>query len=129
VTQTSQAAVLKAGGHEQAGKDFVHFLVAEGWLAHWLDFAGDRFLPPMPALAEQPFWLDPCDPHRIASVVQFMSRPRTYNYAAASGEWRHDLVETEGVWPNAVHRVVADGLSSKQAVDEAVARVHQILGE
>ena len=25
---------------------------SEGWLAHWLDFAGDRFLPPMPALLD-----------------------------------------------------------------------------
>ena len=38
----------------------------EGWLAHWLDFAGDRFLPPMRKLLDQPFWLDPSDPHRMA---------------------------------------------------------------
>jgi hypothetical protein len=28
-----------------------------------------------------------------------------------------------------VHRVVADGLSPERAVDEAIARVHQILSE
>jgi hypothetical protein len=27
-------------------KDFVRFLVEDGWLAHWLTFAGDRYLPP-----------------------------------------------------------------------------------
>jgi len=52
-----------------------------------------------------------------------------YSYAAASGEWRHQLVEAEGVWSKAAHRVVADGLSPEQAVDEAIARVHQILSE
>ena len=107
----------------------MRFLVAEGWLAHWLDFAGDRFLPPMPALLEQPFWLDPGDPHRMASAMQFLTRPHDYSYAAASGEWRHQLVEAEGVWPKAVHRVVADGLTPEQAVDEAIARVKQILSE
>ncbi len=29
-------------------------------------FAGDRLLPPMRKLVEQPFWLDPSDPHRHA---------------------------------------------------------------
>jgi len=41
----------------------VRFPVAEGWLAHWLDFAKDRLLPPMPKLLEPPLWLDPSDPH------------------------------------------------------------------
>ncbi len=107
----------------------MRFLVAEGWLAHWLDFAGDRLLPPMPALLEQPFWLDPGDPHRMASAMQFLTRPRGYDYAVVSGEWRHQLGWTEGVWPTAVHRVVVDGLSPEQAVDEAIARVKQLLSE
>ena len=77
VTRSSQAVVFRAGGHEAAAKEFVRFLVGEGWLAHWLDFAGDRFLPPMPALLEQPFWLDPGDPHKMASAIQFLTQPRT----------------------------------------------------
>jgi hypothetical protein len=27
----------------------VRFLIGEGWLAHYLDFAGERMLPAMPA--------------------------------------------------------------------------------
>ncbi len=54
-TQSSQVAVFKAGGHEAAATEFVRFLFGEGWLAHWLDFAGDRYIPPMPALVKQPF--------------------------------------------------------------------------
>jgi hypothetical protein len=38
-------------------------------------------------------------------------------------------VDTEGVWPKAVHRVVADGLTPGLAVDVAIARVHRILSE
>jgi multiple sugar transport system substrate-binding protein len=49
------APVFKGGGHVDAAKEFVRFLVAEGWLAHYLDFAGERFLPPMPKLREAPF--------------------------------------------------------------------------
>ena len=54
-------------------KEFVRFLVAEGWLAHYLDFSGERMLPPMPKLLEAPFWLDPSDPHRMAAAMQAAS--------------------------------------------------------
>jgi multiple sugar transport system substrate-binding protein len=57
-SQSSQITVIKAGGHVAAAMEFVRFLIGEGWLAHWLDFVGDRYLPPMPVLLEQPFWLD-----------------------------------------------------------------------
>jgi multiple sugar transport system substrate-binding protein len=103
--------------------------LSEGWLAHYLDFAGERFLPPMSKLLDQPFWLDPRDPHRMAAVMQIASRPLAHNYAAASGEWRHDLVEQEYVWAKAIHRVAAEGISPEQAVDEAIARIKQILSQ
>jgi multiple sugar transport system substrate-binding protein len=127
VTLSSHAVVFRGGGHEATALEFVRFLVGDGWLAHWLDFTGDDFLPPMPALLMAPFSLDPGDPHRIASAIQFATQPRAYSYAAVSGEWRHQLVLAEGVWRNAVHRIVADGLSPQQAVDEAIARVKQLL--
>jgi hypothetical protein len=67
----------------------------------------------------------------MAAAMQFLTQPRDYweAYSAVSGNWRHDIVSRDRVWPTAVHRVVADGLTPKQAVDEAIARVHQILSE
>ena len=44
--------VFKDGGNVATAKEFVRFLVAEGWLAHYLDFSGERFLPPMPKLLD-----------------------------------------------------------------------------
>ena len=83
----------------------------------------------MSKLLDQPFWLDPSDPHRMASVMQVSSRPLAHNYAAASGNWRHELVKQEYVWAKAIHRVAAEGISPEQAVDEAIARIKQILSE
>ena len=68
--------VFSDGGNTATAKEFVRFLVAEGWLAHYLDFSGERMLPSMPGLLEQPFWLDPSDRHRMAAVMQAASRPR-----------------------------------------------------
>jgi multiple sugar transport system substrate-binding protein len=129
VTVSVEAAVFNDGGHAATAKEFVRFLVADGWLAHWLDFAKDRLLPPMPALLDQPFWLDPGDPHRMASAIQFLTRPRRYDYAAVSGEWQHRKVEAELVWAKAIHRIATDGITPEQAVDEAIARLKQILSE
>jgi multiple sugar transport system substrate-binding protein len=124
-----RGVVFKHGRHVTLAKEFVRFLVENGWLAHWLTFAGDRFLPPMRKLVEQPFWLDPSDPHRMRSAVQALAQPHAYLYSAISGNWRHGRVTDEGIWPKAVHRVAGEGISPEEAVDEAIARVKQILSE
>jgi multiple sugar transport system substrate-binding protein len=121
--------VFKDGRHAATATEFVRFLVGEGWLAHYLDFSGERFIPPMRKLLEQPFWLDTSDPHRMAAVMQVSSRPLAYNYAATSGNWRHDLVEQENVWGKAIQRIVTEGISPEQAVDDAITRIKQILSE
>ncbi len=123
------AMVFKDGGNGAIAEEFVRFLVAEGWLAHYLDFSAERFLPAMSALIDQPFWLDPGDPHRMASVMQIRSRPLAQEDAVASGNWRYIRVDQEQVWAKAIHRVVTEGLSPEQAVDEAIARIKQILSE
>jgi multiple sugar transport system substrate-binding protein len=122
-------AVVKAGTNSALAGDFVRFLAEEGWLAHWLDFAGDEILPPMRKLVEQPFWLDPSDPHRMAAVMQVSSRPLPHNYAAASGDLRHDRVEREHVWAKAINRIVTERIAPAQATYEAIARIKQILAE
>jgi multiple sugar transport system substrate-binding protein len=107
----------------------VRFLVAEGWLAHYLDFAGERMLPPMPKLLEAPFWLDPSDQHKMAAVMQASARPMQYDYATVTGDWRHDLAVREEPWAKAVNRIVSEGIGPEQAVDETIARIKQILSE
>jgi multiple sugar transport system substrate-binding protein len=122
----NRAAVFREGEHVATAKEFVRFLVGEGWLAHYLNFSGERMLPPLPKLLEQPFWLDPGDPHRMRSAMQLLTQPRSYDYVAVTGDWRHSAYS---VWPEAVQRVAADGISPEQAVDEAIARIKEILAE
>jgi multiple sugar transport system substrate-binding protein len=100
-----------------------------GGIAQWVTGARDRFLPTMPKLIEQPFWLDGGDPHRLRSAVQTLTWPQAYLYSAVSGNWRHRRVNTEGVWEKATNRVAADGWTPEHAVDEAIARIKQILSE
>jgi multiple sugar transport system substrate-binding protein len=62
----------------------------------------------------------------MAAVMQVASRPMQYY---ADYDWRYDLVFQENVWPKAIHRVVTEGITPEQAVDEAIARIKQILSE
>jgi multiple sugar transport system substrate-binding protein len=123
------AVVLKDGQNLATAEEFVPFLVKEGWLAHYLDFSGERWLPAMPALLDQPGWLDTSDPHKMAAVIQAKTRPLAHDYPTATGDWRHERVEQENVWGRAVHRAASEGISPEQAVDEAIARIKQILSE
>jgi multiple sugar transport system substrate-binding protein len=123
----AHAVVFKAGKNPALASDFVRFL-AEGWIAHWLTFAGDRWLPPMRKLVEQPFWLDPSDPHRMRAAIQILTRPHhSPGPGVRDQEWRSDRIGEEEIWGNAVHRVAADGISPEQAIDEAIERIKQIL--
>jgi multiple sugar transport system substrate-binding protein len=124
-----RAVVFKTGRNPALAREFVRFLVEEGWLAHWLSFANDRFMPAMRKLVEQPFWLDPRDPHRMRAAIQILTRPHVMNMDVRDNEWRLVAIWRENAWGKAVHRVVADGISPDQAVDEAIARIKEILSE
>jgi multiple sugar transport system substrate-binding protein len=125
----SRAVVFKDGSNPALAGDFVRFLAEEGWLAHWLTFAGDRYLPPMRKLVEQPFWLDVSDPHRMRAAVQILTRPHQLTRGGPDKEWQAQQIWDENVWGHAVYRVAAEGISPEQAVDEAIARIKQILSE
>jgi multiple sugar transport system substrate-binding protein len=124
-----RAVVFKAGRNPDLVGRLVRLLAEEGWLAHWLTIAGDRRMPPMRKLIDQPFWLDPSDPHRMRAAIQILTRPHLMNMDVRDHEWKSGPIWDELVWAKAVHRVVADGISPEEAVDEAIARIKQILGE
>jgi multiple sugar transport system substrate-binding protein len=127
--RVDRALVFKAGGHAAAAKQFVGFLAERG-LAQWVTFMGDQYMPPMRKLVEQPFWLDPRDPHRMRAAVQILTQPHAQTSNGVRGsEWRSGRIWQENLWGKAVHRVVTEGISPEQAVDEAIARIKQILSE
>jgi multiple sugar transport system substrate-binding protein len=83
----------------------------------------------MRKLVEQPFWLNPSDPHRMRAAMQTLTHPHLTNVGVLDNEWRSSRVYEENVWGNAVHRVVTENISPEQAVNEAIARIKQILAE
>jgi hypothetical protein len=109
------AAVFKDGRNVASAKEFVRFLVAEGWLMHYLDFSSERFLPSISALLDQPFWLDPHDRHHMVAAMQAKEKALATNYTSASGNLGHDQVYNQRIWAKAIHRIVTEGISPEQA--------------
>jgi hypothetical protein len=76
------------GANVPTAKEFVHFLVSEGWLMHYLNFSSERMMPSIRELLDQPFWLDPSDPHRMRSAMQILTRPHHLSFEVLDNEWR-----------------------------------------
>jgi multiple sugar transport system substrate-binding protein len=125
------AVVFKDGGHTAAALALVRFLVWDGGLARYLTSAGDRILPPSTKLLDQPFWLDPRDPHRLRAAAQARTEPHVWGtYGLDREQWVRLQHQGRSTFlSTAVHRVVVDDRTPEQAADEAIARVKQILNE
>jgi hypothetical protein len=65
----------------------------------------------------------------MRAAIQILTRQHLMSIEVRDHEWSSNRISQERVWGNAVHRVAADGISPAQAVDEAIARVKQILSE
>jgi multiple sugar transport system substrate-binding protein len=124
-----EAVVFRQGQHVEAGKRFLRFLLDEDWLGTSLEAAQGRYLPMLVEQIGTPFWTDPSDPHRRPAVEQLVV-PSIPDWGPVRG-WRPEWgkIQPRQLLAQAVHRVAADGISPEQAVDEAIARIKQILSE
>jgi hypothetical protein len=76
------------------------------------------------------FWLDPGDGILyMAAAMQAEARALAHACTAILRDLGQDKICNERVWSKAIHRIVTDGISREQAVDEAIARMKQILSE
>ena len=89
------AVVFKEGGNVATAKEFVRFLVGEGWLAHYLDFSAERLLPAMPKLLERRSGSTRATRTAWPRRCRLLRGRRDYDYAAVSGDWRYDRVWQE----------------------------------
>jgi hypothetical protein len=85
----------------------------------------------MTKLIDQPHWLDPGDSHRMASVIQALTRPfgNIFDQVTVANWQLRSIDEPGNVWTTAIHRVAAAGISPEQAVDEAIAEIKKILSK
>jgi hypothetical protein len=65
----------------------------------------------------------------MAAVMQVSSRPLAHDYTQAWATGGTTRFGRSSPGRRAIHRVVTEGISPEQAVDEAIARIKQVLSE
>jgi multiple sugar transport system substrate-binding protein len=116
------AFIPKNAKNIDAAKDFLKFFIQPSLLNTYLKESMGRWTPLMPSIVrDDPYWLDPNDPHVPLATRQGLELPtipawQVYNPAYAQ-------VIPEQVWPLAEAAVTQKNLTPEQAVDEANKRI------
>ena len=118
------AFIPKNAKNPDAAKDFLRNLIQPTNLGNYLKQARGRWLPVMPSIVHNdPYWLDPKDPHRPPAVRQGVLGPTltwfyVYNpaYAQCDAEHIFSIAESD----------IINGMAPDQATDKVFARMEQI---
>jgi len=128
-------AELGAGGcfmakgckNETVGKDFIKYLSQPKVANEYLKTGLGRWLPCMPSIVkDDPFWLDPKDPHRPPYVREGLLGPTIpYFYVFNPGI---AVANAQQIWGQAQANVIRNGVTPKDAAETAFKAIETILG-
>ncbi len=122
------ALIPKGAKNVDVATEFVKYAIQPKVLDQYLKAGLGRWAPPMPSIAKNdPFWLDPKDPHRGVYIRQTLFQPTLPLYEAfnpAVGE-----VNTQHVFSLAEFDVMKNGMTPDQAIDKAFKQVEAIFAK
>jgi multiple sugar transport system substrate-binding protein len=109
----------------EVAKDFARFFMQPEVLNANLKGGLGRTVPSMPRIArEDPWWLDPSDPHRAPFTEESVLGPTVASYYAYNPAWGQ--VSAEQLWGVAYADVLKNNMTSAEAVDKAFKRADAI---
>jgi multiple sugar transport system substrate-binding protein len=120
--------IPKGAKNVAVAKDFLKYLIQPQVLNELLKTGLGRNIPCMPSIVkDDPWWLDPKDPHRMAYVNQGLlgatiSTFWTFNPAYAQ-------VQNEHVWPTGWADIITGGMAPQAAAEKAFKRVEEIFAK
>jgi multiple sugar transport system substrate-binding protein len=126
IASIKTAVIFKDAPNKDAAKEFMRFFLQPDHLGPYLEGSLARWFPVDQRLIDRDYWKDESDPHRVVEVRQYTQRPQTV--------WPHYLnhrliaVNAENAYGKAVGRVVLEGWSAADAVDELIARIKEVAG-
>ncbi|MDJ0697901.1 ABC transporter substrate-binding protein [Mastigocoleus sp. MO_188.B34] len=119
-----QLVLFAESKHKKAAKNFLSYFVQPEILKTYFKNAAGRWYPVMPILWQDPFWINPADPHVFIAAKQLkenFTRPLNKVFNPAYSE-----VHRKNIWGQTMKRVVIDGLSPEAAADEAIEKIKDI---
>jgi multiple sugar transport system substrate-binding protein len=120
--------IPKGANNVAVAKEFLKYLIQPQVLNELLKTGLGRNVPCMPSIVnDDPWWLDPKDPHRVAYINQGVLGPTistfwTFNPAYAQ-------VQNEHVWPTGWADIISGGMTPQAAAEKAFKRVEEIFAK
>ena len=129
VEQGSLCGLIPKGAKNVAvAKDFLKYLVQPQVLNELLKTGLGRNLPAMPAIVKNdPWWLDPKDPHRGTYVRQGLFGPTVPTFWTSNPAYAQ--VQNEHVWQTGWAEIMKDGAAPQAAAEKAFKRVEEIFAK
>jgi len=122
------AFIPKGAKNVEVAKDFLKYVIQPKAVNEYLKAGLGRFLPPMPDLVKNdPFWLDPADPHRPPYTREGLLEPTVAYHPVFNPGYAE--ANAQQIWGAAEADVIREGMTPEQAADKALKRLGQILAK
>jgi multiple sugar transport system substrate-binding protein len=120
--------IPKGAQNIAVAKDFLKYLIQPKVNDEYLKAGLGRRVPAMPAIAKNdPWWLDPKDPHRVAYTTQCLFSPTVPSFWVFNPAYAQ--VQNEHVWQTAWAEIMKDGAAPQAAAEKAFKRVEEIFAK
>jgi len=117
--------IPKGAKNVEVAKDFMKYVIQPQVMNEYLKGCLGRVLPSIPSLVkDDPFWLDPKDPHRPPFARECVLGPTIPTYDAYNPAWGQ--VNAEQLWGQAHAEVIKNGVAPAAAIDNAFRRAEAI---
>ena len=119
------AFIPKGAKNVDGGKDLLRYFIQPEVLNSYLKQARGRWSPVMMQnVKDDPFWLDPSDPHVPVATRQCLITPTIPAWATMNPAYAQ--VISEQIWPQAEANITQKGMTPEAAADVAFARIKTI---
>lgn len=118
----SPCIIPKGAKNIDDAKSLLKSIIEPATLNNYLKETRGRYLPVMPSIVKNdPWWLDPADPHRPVAVKYGLLLPTTAWWMAYNPAY--SAVLSEQIWCQAEANITQRNMSVEQAAEEAIKRI------
>jgi multiple sugar transport system substrate-binding protein len=120
--------IPKGAKNVTVAKEFLKYSIQPNVLNELLKVGLARRIPAMPAIVkDDPWWLDPKDPHRVAYVQQGVLAPTVPQFWVFNPAYAQ--VQNEHVWSVGWVDIMKEGMAPQAAAEKAFKRVEEMFAK
>ncbi|MBV8521028.1 MAG: carbohydrate ABC transporter substrate-binding protein [Acetobacteraceae bacterium] len=122
------AVIPKGAKNPEVAKEFLKYVIQPQVINAYLKAGLGRWLPTMPSLVKNdPYWLDPTDPHRKAYVEEGLVNPTAPSYTAFNPGYA--AANAQQIWGVAHADIILHGMTPQEAAKGALKKIAAILAK